>query len=381
VIRARIALFALACTGLVTSCYDSRWGEQKKTQRMTASKMAAPELHAESEGPPRRARPMRVRAWITSSYGAQVIDPQHELRELFDDANAVTEPLLGLHLVLDEVKTWELASDDDLQKCLDKLVASDKGDDVDWVAGFVGGLPKTTYSFHDLGRAYIATKHLVVRAPSRADEMDDVERSFSELPEEERRKFRKGKRRHRAGAVFLHELGHTLGSPHTIARGSIMFPAYDPRVSTFGTPVSDVLRAAAENKADPATFRQAIATALRNAPPDVFVPQEREQQIAALTEQPKTIAQPTTPQAPAIPETPKLSPADRERFEKAFIAHKTGDQVTAWESLKPLVSAYPDVMEVQDLRCNVATLVMPFEWARRECDALMNLAKDRNRTR
>jgi hypothetical protein len=341
---------------------------------MTASKMAAPELQGEStEGPQRRARPMRIRAHVTASYGAQVVDPQRELRELVDEANVVVEPTLGIHLVLDQVKTWDLGSDDDLQKCLETLVANDKGDDVDWVAGFVGALPKTTYSFHDAGRAYIAGKHLVVRAASRADEHDAIERSFNELSEDERRSLRKGFRKHRAGAVFLHELGHTLGAVHTRERGSIMFHTYDPRVSTFGAPVVDVMRAAAENKADPKSYKDAIREALRRAPPDVFVAEDREREIAALTAAPPP--KPAAPAAPEIPATPKLTPADRAIFEKAWLAKSGGDAVTAWNTAKPLFAAYPDVLEVQDLRCSVATYVMPFEWARKECDALMSIVK------
>ncbi len=46
---------------------------------MTAAKMAAPELHADGDTAARRARVMRLRAHVTSAYGAQVVAPKREV--------------------------------------------------------------------------------------------------------------------------------------------------------------------------------------------------------------------------------------------------------------------------------------------------------------
>ncbi|HEY8072950.1 MAG TPA: hypothetical protein VIF62_02540, partial [Labilithrix sp.] len=167
----RGSLLALGAV-LLSSCYDSRWGQEKQVQRMTAAKMTAPDLHADGDAPKRRARVMRLRAHVTSAYGAQVIDPKREVEDIVEEANGVVEPLLGVHITVQEVKSWELSGDDDLDKCLKLLASEDKGDDVEWVAGFVGALPKTTYRFHDVGRANVVGKHMVLRAASRADEKD-----------------------------------------------------------------------------------------------------------------------------------------------------------------------------------------------------------------
>lgn len=389
-LRWALVAASVAAVGGCFAGYDSRWGEEKKLQQQRAAQ-SAPTLRGEGapadEGkPPSTARKLRVRAYVARAYTTQVIDVPRTLRDLFEDANDVTEPALGVRLELEGIRSWEIAKDDDLKKLLTELRSADAGSDVDWVVGFVGALPRTSLSFHDLGMAETPGRHVVLRAPSSAARHDETERSYSELSEEERARVQKDHRRHRTAAVFLHEVGHTLGSLHERSDKSIMYPEYRPRMTTFGPDATLVMRAVLERR-DAKTAEERVAllrelgSALRRAPENAFFEEERrsflpeiDRASAAATpppEQPKPAA--------AAPDVPELSPEDRATFARARELADKGDAVNAWETSKSLFGLYPDVLAVQDFRCNVATKVFSFENARRECERLMQLARQPRR--
>ncbi|HSO31060.1 MAG TPA: matrixin family metalloprotease [Labilithrix sp.] len=391
--RAGWMLTAVAAT-LVAGCYDSQWGQQKAAQQRNAAIAAPAALRTEERVPagegeagpasaPARAQKLRVRAFVTRSFTAQVIDAPRHLRDLLEDANRITERDLGVHLELVETRAWELVNEDDIDKAFEALRAKDAGDGVDWVAGFVGSLPRATRSFHELGKGTLVGQHVVVRAPSSAERHDGIERSFDELPEEQRRDLEKKLRRHRAAAVFLHELGHTLGSVHETSPQSIMFGEYNPKMSAFGPSADDVMRAAvAKHGAADVDLAKDVVAALERAPAGAFVGAERDQLVARLQAKIAAASAPARatpsalPAAVVVPETPELAAADRERFADAFRASARGDVVVAWATGKPLFGAYPRSMGVQDLRCQVASRSMPFDVARKECVQLMKLSTE-----
>jgi hypothetical protein len=378
----------------LSACYNSEWGQAKRAQEHNVAISAPATLRAEDRerdgdpaSPAERAasnhvQKLRVRALVTPSFTAQVVDAPRHLRDLFEDVNLVTERDLGARFVLVETRSWDLAGDDDIEKTFDALRATDAGEGVDYVAGFVGSLPRATRSFHEVGMGALVGKYVVVRAPSSAERHDAIEKSFGELPEEQRRELEKRLRRHRATAVFLHELGHTLGSVHETSPESIMFPQYNAKMSAFGASANDVMRAAlAKHGASEAEVAHDVIAALSRAPDGVFVGGEREQLIAHLASIGKTAAAKdgappvnAPPAEPAVPETPELSSADRRRFVKAYGASASGDFLAAWNAAKPLFRAYPESMRVQDYRCQLATRTMSFELARLECAPLMKLS-------
>ena len=354
-------LLSAAFAAVTTGCYDSQWGQQKVAQQHNAAAAAPAELRLATRGSagdpaapaPRdaasvRVQKLRVRALVTRSFTAQAVDAQRHLRDLFEDVNRITEPELGLHLDLVDTRPWAVSDEDDIAKTFDALRAADDGEDVDWVVAFVGALPRATRSFHDVGRGTVVGKHLLVRAPGSAERHDAIEKAFDELPEEQRRELEKRLRRHRAAVVFLHELGHTLGAGHDTSPQSIMFPEYNAKVTAFGAGSVDVMRA---------------GLAKRNAPRDPAI-------AAAST----TAAAAPQPEPVAIPDTPELSGAARERFVDAYETAVRGDMVAAWNTLKPLFERYLASAAVQDLRCQLASRSMRFEIARRECAPLMKLS-------
>jgi len=391
-----IALGVTTATGCFAG-YDSRWGQSAKVQRQHAAEHA-PTLRGErtddKEERPAAVKEMRVRALVARAYASQVVDVSATLRDLFSDVNDVAEPSLGIRLTLEGIRTWEIGKDDDLGKTLAELRQSEPGSEVDWVAGFVGALPRATLSFHDLGVGDMPGRHVVLRAPSSAMAHDSVERSYAELSEEERRRLQKEHRRHRVAAVFLHELGHTLGALHERSERSLMYPEYRPRMTTFSPVATEIMRAVLARR-DPKTLEdqaalfRGLGAAIRGVPQGTFFDAERDQFLAQTDDfvtraegkvQAQAATRATARAAPAAaPATPEADPAelsteDRERFARARAAVAKGDWVTAWETAKPLFTTYRDVLAIQDFRCNVATSVFRFEVARRECERLMQLS-------
>jgi hypothetical protein len=371
--------------------YDSRWGQSAAVQRQYAAQHA-PTLRGDlpddkDAGAARAVRTLRIRAFVTRAYASQVVDVTATLRDLFADANDVTEPTLGVKLQLEGIRTWSLAKDDDLPKTLAELRQADPASEVDWVAGFVGALPRATQSFHDLGVGDLPGRYVVLRSPTSAMAHDAVERSFGELSEEERRRVQKDARRHRAAAVFLHELGHTLGALHERSDQSLMYPEYRARMTTFSPDATRVMRGVLEHRdfktlEEQAVLYRELSAATRSVPAGLVFDDERQRFLAQADElvaKADAHARPVAAVAappPVAPEAdpPELSGDDKARFAGAREAVANGDWMGAWDRAKPLFSAYRDVLPVQELRCNVATKVFRFDVARRECERLMQLS-------
>ena len=91
-------IFAALALLLAPACYDSQWGQQKAAQQRGAARVAPAALVAEGSEPPpsvhnvaAKTQKLRVRALVTRSFTAQVVDTPRYLRDLFDDCNRITE--------------------------------------------------------------------------------------------------------------------------------------------------------------------------------------------------------------------------------------------------------------------------------------------------
>ncbi len=192
-----------------------------------------------------------------------------------------------------------------------------------------------------------------------------------------------------AAAVFLHELGHTLGALHERSDQSLMYPEYRSRMTSFSPESAVVMRGVLERRdfktseGQAALYRE-LSAATRRAPAAMFFDEERKKFLAQADELvagADARARPAPPpaQTAVVPaqaeeDPPELSADDRARFAGAREAVAQGDWMSAWERGKPLFAAYRDVPAVQELRCNVATKVFRFDVARRECERLMQLS-------
>lgn len=369
----------LALTGCL---YDSSHTNAKVAQQQSFAETAPSTLEATrpdpKTSPPRRVRSVRVRALVSPTFTAHVVDTRRWLRELLDEANRVAEPSLGIQFELESTREWSPTTEESVDAALSALRSADPGDGTEWVAGFIGAVPRMGNSFHQLGMGELVGKHLVMRAPGSAAAHDGIHAQYDRLAEDDVRRRELALKKHKAAVVFLHEIGHTLGAVHEADKASIMHAEYLPAVTSFGENALTVMRTALEHREESpnALFRSVRASLA--AAHGTFIDALRDELVANLDQRIAATTAPTPGSAPpalTAPETPNLSAADRARFVKAFELDASGDSVGAWKVAEPLFTAYPKSLPVQDLRCQMAQRVgLSFPAVRHECDALMKLS-------
>jgi hypothetical protein len=352
-----IALPSIACfVG-----YDSRWGEAKRAQQRVAASDKPATISAEgNQGRVAKERTLRMRARPSARYLAETVDAPKQIASLIDDANGVLSPALACRLELERIEPWSRDVDEAPEAAIAALSKDDTGEGVDLVVGMIGALPRETDSLHLLGIASLLGKYVVVRAASRADEHDAIDKGFYELSEDERLRMIRARKHHRSLAAFLHEVGHALGALHENDPRSLMRPIYDPKASGFGAGGVALMRISLD-ETDPAKIATEQLALLRGAKGVDWVPAEREQRIAALD----TVVAASTPPRGVAPAAavaakaalpPGLRAEDGPRFTGAWEKFQAGDARAAHELAQPLYTRYPDEYAVQDLRCQLAML-------------------------
>lgn len=388
-LRPTCAFFALAVGLAAAACYDSTWGDAKRAQKNAAARATPAALSARPPDDEPRAvsRTLRVRLRATPRYAAQALDWQKQAAELVDDANRVLAPAVAVKLEIAAMDTWSPAPPEGaLDASLAALRAADDAGDVDVVIGIVGGIPKHTAQFHDLGLAAVLGKHMVVRAAQSAEDYDAIEKGLDELSDEERKRLRRERQRHRATAVFLHEIGHVLGALHEASASSVMYPTYRSTMSGFSDDGALLMRVAVAHRGetDPRPLAKDLVARIEGAPPSTWDAADRDATLARL----RVIAA----QEPAVAgasvdagavdagpdELAALSPDDRATFARASEALAGGHVNDAWKALGPLVARYDGVYAVQDLRCQLATLRgLPAAKVKEECARMSDLLRAR----
>jgi hypothetical protein len=351
--------------------YDSNWAVQKAAQQHNAARASPSAIAAVGDDTHAAApkRTLRIRFRPNARYLSQTIDATRQLDDLVEDANRVLEGTIGLHLEVQKTESWTYASEESVENALQALAKDDAAQDVDVVVGLIGALPRPTDSLHEVGMAEMLGKHVVLRAASRLGEYDSVDRAFADLSADERDRVVRARRRHRALAVFLHELGHVLGALHEVEVTSLMRPAYDPKMNAFGDDAVILMRLALD-EGDRAAVVRAQLDYLKNSKTKSWLPGERDAAIGRLEAAGQSITAESAPSSASAPTPAAPAPAaaasaaapsalnasDRDRYGQAVAMLRAGSVAAAYETAKPLFAAYPGVLEVQDLRCQLATV-------------------------
>jgi hypothetical protein len=364
-----LALCLAALTVATAGCFLS--GSRKQTQRQ----MAAAEAPAAVAEPPRptqvAAHVWHVRWRPNQNYLAQTVDAPKQLADLTEDANHVLEPALGLRLVEDAIVPWPFEADDDLRQSLDSLRESESAANIDLVVGLVGALPHQTDSLHEAGMARLFGKQIVLRAASRGGELDAIDQTFGQLSVDERAAILRQRKRHRALAVFLHEVGHCLGALHETDPESLMNRKYSPKVAVLGTPTLSLMQLALDSTDRSAVARAQLAV-LEGPSAGAWLATERDAQVVAL----RAFIEGKHAVAARAPEDPLagMAPDDRERYARAWELFRHIYVAHAYVEAKPLFAAYPTSIAVQDLRCQLAAVRrLAREELRRECEPVSQL--------
>ena len=372
-----LAMASFVVVGL--GCYDSRWGATKRAQTNNATYAMPASLSAgDAPAHPPPTKGYRVHAFVTPGYVAENLEHAREIRALVDAANGVLAPSLGVRLELDGLDEWRPTSEADLQALLDGLHGKDDG--ADWVIGFVGSTPVATDSFHDVGRADNPGRHLVVRAASRLSDHVAAERAFDELPQEERSRVIRSRKEHRALAVLLHEIGHTLGAVHETDATSVMRSSYDKDMTGFTADGLGLMRLTLGHRGEPVTpetnaaYAKQMITLLDGAKA-AWIEAERIEMIERLRALDAPHPPSAPPEAPPVIEVPELAPVDRGVYARAKELDRAGDVENAWKVASPLFKQYPVLFAVQDLRCQLSTKRVGWPKAEPECATVVKLTR------
>jgi hypothetical protein len=204
--------------------------------------------------------------------------------------------------------------------------------------------------------------HFVVRAMNDAAEYDAIAKNLDELDEAKRSALYKSRLQHKETAVFLHELGHTLGVPHELARETLMNGVYDSDSESYSEHASALMRLTLAQRLHPKkTTPQALARSLVDyvkKTPDNWVPDDRDEWLAAL-EPAATVPKPKgeggAPERFDPARWRALEQSDRVAYLLAIEHERAGGFEEAWNAAAALFDAHPDVYEIQDLRCRLAT--------------------------
>lgn len=377
-------LYLLLAASLAGCFYDSSWGHETTAQKHNAeaARPASFTAPTESSGAPanKASRTFYIRVWATPQFASQTLDWKRDFKDTLATANDILTVAADMRLEISSIETWPSPPpQDDMHATLGALQKHDSGKDVEWVVGLVGSFPKFTNSFHDLGVAPMLGHHVVLRAAGDLTEHEAAEAAFTKLSADERLAVLAERKRHRSVATFVHEIGHTLGAVHDDSKDGLMHPVYSKTMRAFGPEVSKALSIGAAHRLDKSprpAAEELLAFYEKSESP--WVPQDRTSMIGQL----KAYVGPATPPpAPAqastaFAETPKeLDKKDHAAWARATEAYRKNNHKDAWDEATPLFDAYPKVLAVQDLRCQIA-MKIGFDWKRTkvECEKLMQLS-------
>jgi len=391
----RRCAFAGLVFGLAGCFYDSRWGQQKAMQKHEVARQTPQQLEAASHARSSRIphRTLRLRVYATPAYSSAVVDPEKQFERTLECANSIFTPEFGARFEVAEFIPFRPEADEEkLNGLLAELTAKDQAADVDWVVGLARAVPQFAFSADDLGMAPLLGNHFVMRAMSDAHEYEAIQRAFTEVSEEERRKLYHTRKQHKLCTVFLHEIAHTLGVPHERNEASLMHPKYQVKSHGYSDETADIVRDSLRVRADLPTmfldrsFAQILETSMSasNADWETGSRDDLLRQLANFERSHATMAgagtrgtAPTAPSADPRTVTPTSTPGpstagltldEQQDYDRALAELHAGHASDAQRIAAPLLAKRANVPAIRSLRCEIA-MAVGGNWEQ-ECEGL-----------
>lgn len=353
----RSLLVASLCVGVFASTPACQKKQKSLLPQVKRPKFApapmVPRRNHESE-----VHKAKLRVFGDHEFRAQQVDWQREVRVMIDDANQMLVPEFGVRLEVVDFQEWtRQAPDGDLSKMLSELEDRESGADVDWVIGMVSAHSQASSDVTELGAARPLGKHFIMRGYN-----DTAEHKL--LSDEISSEVARLRKQHKQKTVFLHELGHTLGSLHANGiRSAVMNSRYSDKVTEFAAAnsavITEVLSERMQRPADPLREAKVLRKLIEvDTPWPGWAPAEH----ADVLERAKSLAAEASgtdgaggdPKAAETgTEAGKIPPRAGILYRRVGELLRKGETDAAWAELQALMQAYPAQVEFRMTACQL----------------------------
>ncbi len=371
--------------GLATLPALTAFDTSMSAQRQLAARLMPAQLHQlVSARPPGPLRLARLRVWADQDYRRVGKIWQSQVRELLGRVNAFVEPTFNLRFEAAVFRNWDRrGSGARVEDALKELFALDPGDGVDFVLGFVSGLPLVTTSIHGLGAAHQPGRHLVMRQMIDLEEMRALRASLDLLDFKELEELYFARKAHKELVVFLHEWAHALGAMHGREREAIMNPSWSEREQAFSLADAQLCAIAVDHrlrdKPDPAAEARALWDHIDQARDAEWSDSDRRTALEFFGARAGSVAPSNPARASGATAVPlAMSREDVDRYNDAVKLYNdkdaTGARDSAFAIAGPLAVKYPDELFAQRLSCRLLPPLGHDGGARQACERAMVLA-------
>ena len=302
---------------------------------------------------------LRVRCYADHDWRLGGIRWQDRARAQLEALNHIIEPGLGIRLEPERFERWERqANPGKLNDVLTELEGFDKGEEVDWVFGFVTPMALATNSIHEIGMARYLGRHLVIRGMSSMELMEQFNKELDLLDRSEREVLYSERKAHKEVVVLLHEWAHTSGVLHSSDPSRIMNPTYSRDSSTFSPQDMVLLRAGLAARATAAGGRavdwSALASALAATSSNEWFTRERDELVRILKSQASQRAGMVLDQGGSgRPPGGTWSKPDADAYNRALALFNQNKDEEIWNAIAPRTGDPKVRAEILSLTCRL----------------------------